>query len=138
MGREQALRVARILNLCFIGSVAAYTGLLWGLKRIGVTITLPEEILWPVKLAFFTVAGLKFLAGLVWPFGKEVAMAPQRRLALYLMRCAVMESVALYGAVLGVLGAGWGEVAPLLAAGGAGLALIYPREWSWPEGLGAG
>ncbi|MCK4475861.1 MAG: hypothetical protein KAU16_03965 [Methanophagales archaeon] len=127
--RSNELRVAKVFWIAFLGGVPFYFFLLYYLKSINATATLNPEILSTFAILLGFVGALDLVFAFYYPriiqkFRKD--LPPWH--SVYIIRLALVEAIAIYGLLIGFMGANWEFAIPFFIASGGGIFLLYPSE----------
>ncbi len=128
------LSFLRITFIAFLGSVAAFAVALAALKAEHRQQILPSSDIVVVAAVLGAMGAACIAAGYYISFRArkktEICLSTNQAnfFLAQVVRAALLESVAVYGFVIGLLGAGWTLVIPFLAAAAATLVHSFPKS----------
>jgi F0F1-type ATP synthase membrane subunit c/vacuolar-type H+-ATPase subunit K len=132
---ENDRRIVSLVHLAFLAAIPIYALVVWFARREPLSGTPPAARF------FWILAGIGLVQYLIvtWIGGRFLragrANARGRVRAYFLIRFAAAEAIAIYGLMLGFLGAPALRVAVLLALGMAAMATSRPSPGAWNEAL---
>jgi hypothetical protein len=143
---SKTLMIAKIFYIALIAAILVYANILFGILLHEVsgpifpisnsTLTILTVVLSVVALCVI-VTGLFFLPRLML---KSLIKAYQKNsialLLLTIFLAAIFESVAIYGLILGILGAGAQITVPFFVVSAGLLILTFPTEKRWKKMMG--
>jgi len=135
---EHDRRVAALVHTALLASVGVY-GVLLALLRAGIAPQNPRPAPTTSLFAVFSALGVAQFAG-VSLAGRKLLASPRsgalRRVrTFFIMRAAAAEAIALYGLILGFLGAPLSQVLALFGISIAALLACAPGKEAWDEAL---
>ena len=136
---EQDRRVAALVHTALLASVGVY-GVVLAFLRAEIAPQNPRSAPTPTLFAVFSAIGVAQFAGASL-VGRKLLSSPrsgalQRVRRYFLLRAAAAEAIALYGLILGFLGAPLSQVLALFGISIAALLACSPGREAWEEALG--
>ena len=135
---DKHLKIGQILYIIMIIAIIIYADLLFRIMpRFDVLPILSSSnstiFILIFMLGVFAICCIIF--GYIWPafavkHSKSSMLTP---LTLVIMRCALFESVGIYGLVLGLLGADWKITLMFLLVSALFLVITFPTNKSWSK-----
>ncbi len=135
---SKTLRVAKILQIVFLGAILIYVIILVVLPYIGFAPIFPSDypLLTPIAGILGVHAVISIALGYLMP-RRIVKRTKQEVRSPFctevVLRCAFFEAVAIDGGILGVIGAGWEITIPFFIVGAGAMILTFPTEERWRQ-----
>ncbi|MFC2071749.1 hypothetical protein ACFLUU_03395 [Chloroflexota bacterium] len=138
---SKTLLTAKILQIAYLVAILIYVIMLSiALPYVGFESIYPlgDPILIITEGVLSIVAVICIALGYLLPRWtiKWYKQNVQGLLSVHIVRSALFEAVAIYGLVLGILGAKWPILLPFLAIAALALILTFPTEEKWRNMIG--
>lgn len=147
--------MVQIIHISMFVAVLIYAGILyWWSIDLSDDIVFAESTLNQLSIALGFLGIICFVCAFLLP-ARMIKIAPQQHaqsrweksypasmspaesacLTFHILRLALIEGVAIFGLVLGILGVDWQITLPFFVASTAVLALTFPTEERWQQTL---
>lgn len=139
---EGKLVVAKLLHASFLASILVYVTLLMRLSSLDIAPLLAGDPL--LNVAIWILACLAVASVALWYYWPRLMSKAYERnrqkwrklpnpIFWHVVRISFIQSVAIYGLVLGVLGAGWAVTVPFFAVALITMAFTFPTKGKWDK-----
>ena len=133
---SKGLKTARIIQIAYLVAILIYADLMFHLllgEGISPVLSIGDSRITILTVVLSVLAACSIVTGYFWPQLVKGDKSRMGLLSVYVVRAALLGSVAGFGLILGLVGAVWGIPLIFFLVSAVALILTFPTREKWKK-----